>query len=540
MARFHSRGAEAGAAALIAPHWRWSRVLTLLGIFLFWWVLTAAVYRHTASNFLRAESGWFLFLSHSAPDVRQRFEKALLTKNFWGHYTPIAFLAEFETAKRIGSNGEFWKWRQITVLALLATTLFLFARGSMAALGSNRVRGIFSAGALTTILVFQVQMRDFIAWPFMVMQLFWLLFSVIALLGLVRMAQHPAETKWAWLAAAAAYASLHFLGLGIATVSATVAAMTGIWLVRRRDAASPGGNIAKPLFSLLAIATLHAIAMQRFMRMEPMISSSEWRFGPFLIECLGFIAHFALGALRSLFGPSQTAPISHDWPCGVAILLGIALVVGAAFLRAARDPSARNQTRFVLHSFASVLFLTIIALISIRQWIEPSPNGFADYLSGPRHLVPASFALVGVFTELFCLVALLPTFPSVILNFGLGICTVAAHLHFAAHIYPKIAPRAMISHQRAWHSIVAMARECQTARLAIPNVPLGELTQEFADWDLKLFEPLLRSDLKAPPETNLEIVPWSNFANGSPDQYSRQVPTLAEVRKQLNLHATRQ
>ena len=95
----------------------------------------------------------------------------------------------------------------------------------------------------------------------------------------------------------------------------------------------------------------------------------------------------------------------------------------------------------------------------------------------------------------------------------------------------------MISHERAWHSIVAMARECQQAGLGIPNVPLGQLTHEFADWDLRLFEPLLRSDLKLPPDTKLEIVPWSDVSDGTAENYSRQVPSLAKVRKQLNLNA---
>jgi hypothetical protein len=67
-------------------------------------------------------------------------------------------------------------------------------------------------------------------------------------------------------------------------------------------------------------------------------------------------------------------------------------------------------------------------------------------------------------------------------------------------------------------------------------VPLGALTQEFHDWDLKLFEPLLRSDLKVPPETTLQMGPWADFAVASPETYAREVPSLARVRKQLKLN----
>jgi hypothetical protein len=139
--------------------------------------------------------------------------------------------------------------------------------------------------------------------------------------------------------------------------------------------------------------------------------------------------------------------------------------------------------------------------------------------------------------ELFLVIGSLPVIPNVILNCTLGVGAIAGHLHFAAHTYPKAAPAAAISHDRAWRSIVATARQCQQAGLAVPNIPLGQLTQEFADWDLKLFEPLLRSDLKASPETKLGFAPWSDFANGSPEEYSRKVPALAEVRKRLNLDA---
>src|SRR5204862_1890510 len=79
--------------------------LGFIAIFLLCWLLTAAVYRQTASNFLRAESGWFLFLSHSDPGLQRRFEKVLLTRNLWGHYAPLVFVAEFETAKLAGTHG---------------------------------------------------------------------------------------------------------------------------------------------------------------------------------------------------------------------------------------------------------------------------------------------------------------------------------------------------------------------------------------------------------------------------------------------------
>jgi hypothetical protein len=532
MARFGSHRAQAGIAGQFWPSTR-----EFIVIFFLWWLLTGAVYRQTATTFLRAESGWFLFLSHSDPGVQHRFEKVLLTRNFWGHYAPLGFFAEFETAKFAGTHGGFWIWRQITVLSMAATVLFLLARSAGFAFGLTKPGAVSLAFALTAILIFQLGMRDFIAWPFMILQICWLLFTLLALLSLILIVSRPAQKGWPWLAAASAYASLHFLGLGIATVVATILTMLGIHLARRsRPPSPPATKMAAPLWTLATLAGIHAIAMQKFMRVEPAISSNGWHATEFLAEWLGFIPNLALATVRGLFSTGLLRPgsweLRQQWPIGLVVLLGFALLVGATFRQALKNPASRQQIRFVLHTFAAILFLTNVALIAVRQWSEPSPNHFVDYLSGPRYLIPASLVLVGFLFELFRAIA---SRRGAVLNTALGLCAVAGHLYFAARIFPNLAPRAMISHDRAWRSIIAMARECQSAGLAVPNVPLGELTQEFANWDLKLFEPLLRSDLKMSPETNLSMAPWSEFENGSPDEYARKVPAIADVRRRMRL-----
>jgi hypothetical protein len=515
---------------------RSSRVLEFLGAFFLWWILTTFVYHHTQSNFLRAESGWYLFLAQSTPVVQYNFEKDALTKSFNGHYTPVAFLAEFATAKLIGTHAGFWKWRQITVLALLATLLFLFARDSGYALQVSRPIAHLSATALTAILIFQPQMRDFIAWPFMILQLFWLLFTVMALLSLVHMARRPGETLWPWLAAGSAYASLHCLGLGIATVAATVAALAGIWLGARYRPNPALPKISAPLLYLIAIAGLHATVMLKLTRpAEAVASFPGWDPASFLMAALSFIPNCLFATLHSLFSTNERPPSGWqstlDWPYGLAILLAFGFLVTSAFFRALREPSERNQTRFFLQTFASVSFLMMIVLISTRQWREPSPQGFMDYLAGSRYLIPSTFALAGIMVELLFLFASAPIFLNAILNVGLAVCAIIGNREYAVNVYPKVRPKSVISHAAAWQAVVAMARECRRADLPIPNVPLGALTQEFFDWDLKKFEPLLRADLKAPPGTSLQFVAW----NETPNEYDRDVPALVEVQKKLQL-----
>jgi hypothetical protein len=513
--------------------------LGLIGIFLCWWILTALVYRHTQSNFLRAESGWYLFLSHSSPLVQHNTEKDFWTTSFNGHYAPLAFRAEYETAKLVGTHAWFWKWRQITVLALLATILFLFARSSGCALQLSGLRASLSAIGLTAIFIFQAQMRDFITWPFMILQLFWLLFTMIAVLALVQMARHPAKTLWPWVAAGAAYGSLHFLGLGIATVAATAAALVGIWFGTRRQASSNASQLRVPLLSMIALTALHGILMLKFSHARAILSSSGWQSTEWLAASLGFIPNFALATLRGLFSAGQPTPgewqSTPGWPYGLAILLGFGFLVMLAFFRYLKEPTVRNRTRFILQTFASVAFLTIITLISVRLWREPSPRGFVNYLTGARYLIPSSFALAGLIAELLFVLASAPLLLGGILNVSLAVYAIVGNLQYAANVYPKENPRSMISHSKAWQSVVAMARECQRADLAIPNVPLGALTQEFDDWDLKVFEPLLRADLKAPPETNLSFIAWPDSTNELPNEYDRDVPSLGEVRKKLHL-----
>ena len=531
MARLGPHRAEAEIALKI----RSSRVAQAIGIFLLWWILTALVYHDTQSNFLRSESGWYLFLSQSPPVVQSNFQKDALTMSFKGHYTPLGFLAEFATAKLVGTRGWFWKWRQITAVALLATMFFLFARTGGSALQLPRAKASFSAFGLTALLIFQPQMREFVAWPYMILQLGWLLCSTVALLGLVQMALRPTEIVWPWLTAGAAYTSLHFLGLGIATLAATGIGMAALQQIIRRATPSDASKLTVPFLTMIALGALHAGIMWKFPRPDGLALLPGWQPLPFLAAALGFIPNFALATLRSLFSTSpvilgsfQTTP---DWPYGLAILLAFWFLLGCAFFQCLREPTARNRARLILQSFSSMFFLALIAMIAIRQWREPTTDGFASYLVGARYLIPSTFALAGIRAEFFFLVATAPIFLNALLNLSLGVCAILGHLQYAAHVYPKTMPLSMISHDLAWRSVVAMGRECRDANLAIPNVPLGALTQDFYDWDLKLFEPLLRADLKLPPGTSLQLRSWE----GLPDEYYRDVPSLAQVKKRLLL-----
>lgn len=511
-----------------------SRVLSVIGAFLVWWILIAFVYGGTQSNFLRAESGWFLFLSHSTPEVRHQAEINLLTKSFNGHYTPISFLAEFELAKLVGPHARFWKWRQITAVALLATMLFLLTRNSGYVLQLSRPNASLSAAGLTAILIFQGQMRTFVANPFLIRQLFWLIFSLIALLALVQMVRRPGENSWPWIAAGASCASLECFGLGIATVTATAAVLAGIWLIPRRNgSSSDAAKIIIALISMIALTALHVVFMLKFSFDPPIASSPGWSPQAFLTMSLGFIPNFVFAMLRGIFSTWWLAPTSEqipaDWPYGVGILLGFGCLITSVTLRSLKKPTPRNQVRFILHTFSSGFFLAVVALTLARAWREPSTFNFVDYLKGARYLVPGGFVLSGLMIELIFLLAPKRLVLSAFLSIGLAVCAIAGQLQYARDVYPKVEPNSMISHGQAWRAIVAMARECRRANLPIPNAPLGVLTQEFSPWDLKLFEPLLCADLNCPPGTKLQFVEWPDSMNNAPNEYER-IPSFVKLR----------
>jgi hypothetical protein len=183
-------------------------------------LLVAAVYRKTPINFLRAESGWYLMQSHSSEETQERFQRDFFAHSYGGHYTPLAFLAEFETAKFVGTFESFWKWRQILALALVGAALC----GAVYAIGGvfqlSRWSRWAMGAALTAGAVFRPEIMEFISWPFMILQLIWIGFFILAMYSAVRVASAPEQTRWPWIAAATACVSIQVSGLGLVTVVA--------------------------------------------------------------------------------------------------------------------------------------------------------------------------------------------------------------------------------------------------------------------------------------------------------------------------------
>jgi hypothetical protein len=505
--------------------------------FAIWFLLVAVCYRHTQSAFLRAESGWYEFLSHS--DQRRHFLIYLLTYSYHGHYTPLAFVAEFELTRLVGPRELFWKWRQITVLSLLAMTISVFtsrlARDSRVSI----VPAAALAVGITALFVFQPQMTDFIAWPFLVMQLECLLLTVTALAALVQIAGDSKRLRWIWIATACAYGAMHATGLGLTTVGATGVVFLLLLssdYTKTRPLTRP--HLAAALAIMIVLAAIHGACMYWLPSADtPVAMHHRIAIKPLL----GFTWMFLISIFRNVIGANPATAdsvkmLSSQWLFGSAFLIASAFMLIRSIRIIRHSSRAEQRTALLLHVFSIMAFIGVLLLIIARQLSDGSENQFGGFLTGPRYLVPVSFTLLGSIISI-ALSAARRARPWVTatLLIGIGITAYVANQQYVARVWPTVDPRTTISHAKAWSLLVETAREARSAGLSVPNVPMGALTMEFYTWDLELFEPLLRYELRLPPDEKIAFASWDVFAAGIPEEYAVSVPSLRPLVELLNL-----
>ena len=61
-----------------------------------------ALHRHMQAAVLRAETGFYQVIAHSSPEHQRTFLRNFWKKSSHGHYTPLAFTAEYFFAKYVG------------------------------------------------------------------------------------------------------------------------------------------------------------------------------------------------------------------------------------------------------------------------------------------------------------------------------------------------------------------------------------------------------------------------------------------------------
>lgn len=505
-------------------------------------LLTATVYRKTPMNFFRAESGWFLFHAYSDQESQHRFQRMFFTGSYGGHYTPLAFVAEFQIAKIAGVNESIWKWRQILVLALIGAGLAgaVYAIGGALELFSS-ARWIMAA-AVTAGAIFSPEMLDFVSWPFMILQLVFVGLLVAALYSVFRVVVSPDQRQWPWLAAGAAYGSMHVSGLGLVTVAAVSVVFAGLLLIGFRLPSVPYRSARKHIGS--AFAVMLGLSVAHGWAMLQLFSSQSTPISDLLSLCrllLGFTAHLVISVSGTFLGTAISAPsaqaVGVSWPFGLLVIAGATLLLGKLLRSSLKDPAPLNLTRCLLHGFSVSAFLTLLGLVAVRQFysssLEVAATSLAVSASAPRYLVPLHFILVASAVELLARLARRAPRFSFGAFCGIALAAMAAQLDYRWNTFPYVAPLARISHASAWNLIVATVRECRAAKLPVPAVPLGSLTQEFFDWDPKMFEPLLRRELRLAPKQQIEMIAWQEYLRSDRVPYHTSAPSLQLLKKKL-------
>jgi len=483
----------------------------LAAIWLAWSILITVAYYHTNIVFLRAESGWYQAISQ-LPHRHQYF--SYFTESYHGHYTPFAFAAEIELSHWFGPRENPWKWRQLAGLVVLATCTSATVYAAAKAQRHSHWTAVAVSAGLTALFVFQPHMREFVAWPVLIFFLSTLIFSTLALLALVQLAQNPAERKWIWLAAGAAYLSMHCTGLGLINAVAAAAVfaglLVGIHYGRFKEFSSSRRALLLALGTLVLFGGVHTLCMHFLRGAVPGGPSTSHLDLPM---ALGFIAAVFFSASQA-FLVFRLLPAFHAqlilsmWPWGIFLLLSAAGLTFVLIRQYLRVPSVERLVPLVLHAFSMVAFAAFIFVGVIRSVAEPSEEWTLRYLLNSRYLVMANFTLLGSFTAVAVSLARKAGKLCVPIFVLLGLTVFAANKQYAKSAFPSVGSNFIISHGKAWRAITAMTRECRAARLPVPDVPM-RLVSEFG-WPLHHYTPILRYSLQLKPDENIQFVEWKH------------------------------
>ena len=505
--------------------------------------LVALCYHRTPVTFFRAESGWYQTLSHASTASQRDFVRDLFTKSHNGHYAPFVFWLEFEQTKLVGTKEAYWRWRAILLISLLGSILFLLVRRAAVACDLKTTTACCLSTGLTSLTLFQPLMIEFVAWPFLMLQLGWMILSMVALWSLVSLVSGANPQRFAWIAALSAYGSLHFFGLGLLTAAATASIFAVVLFFRNRfEWLSLGRRHVSAALALLVFLTVcHAICMLR-LNSIPSVTVTP-AFQPLTRALMGFAGVYPVFILNAFF-VGITVPLDaaiqlqSAWPFGPAVLLvGIFIIAAVVWQLKESERKDAIAVRFVLITFSFIGYTALLLLIAIREIHEPSRIPLFGMFVGSRNVVPSTIVFFGALVA--AAVALTAaggkaaylSIASLLLSF----CAIISQHQFARYVYPKFQPLAQVSHDHAWSLIKGMSREARAAGLPVPNIIMNDLTQEFHGWDLKLFEPVLHHDLKLAPEQRIEFVDIGEALGSRNREYARSVPSLAELGRTMRV-----
>jgi len=501
-----------------------------------------ALHRPMQVAVLRAETGFYQVIAHSSP-AQQR----IFLRNFWaqsshGHYTPLAFTAEFFFAKQAGLRPNWWRNRQFFLAGLLTFFLFGFIRSAAEKTRAPPFAGALLAAAATLIFIAQPLMRDILQWPFHGLQVTWIIFALATGWGLVRLSDSTDKNRLLWLIALLAYGSMHVLGLGLAVVTGTFAVFCLILLPTLSgyfpEFRAHVTTLTRTLAFLAILGSAHTLAMITLNNasantIATVAHSPDWH------ELVGLFALLPVSIFAELCGTRLDSRLIDSvlhtaWPIGVAVVLAIGLFIIVLFRGSQQVPCTRRSAALFLAMFSAVMLLTMVAMITLREIQEPTASGLYGYLIGARYVLPITVAWLGLALAAMMLLSAGRLFFAAAVSGLLALGTIVAHVSYESQVLPKLTPLHGASHIQVWRNLVQIAREARAANLPIPNLPLQSLSG-FPFVDFKFLEPLLDDELHLPKNEHDSFLDWTECREHRLTEYLIKCPTLLPTAQLLDL-----
>lgn len=503
------------------------RLAASTGAFAFCFLVVFLLYRTMAPQILSAETGVNIVLGYTAPANQRSWVAKFWRSSSNGHYMPFALSAEFLFSKFAGTNESLWRYRQLFGGGVIAFGVMGLFR---AAAREHTLAATILAAAAAALLTTPPIFGELLAWPFHIFQMLWLALALGVAWSFVELpgAQNP--KRQLWLIAVLAYASMHVLGLGAATVAATLATF---FLMLARPLPP---NLFKigPRSLILVTVTLAVagaihgwlmIALDHADKSVPLMHHVEWQ------RALGLVVFTPISALAELAGGSLDSTridqvLYSAWPLSAAFVLTLGLTI---FLLARRADI--HFAALALLTFSGVLLLALVAMIVLRERAAPSPSYFG-YLAAPRYHLPLALPWLGFAAAALTVVAprRLPLFAALISLFAAG--GIAAHAVYQKEVVPLVTPLHGASQSQLWRDLFQLAREARAAHLPIPNLPLQQMAG-FPFQDFKFYDPVLQHELgTTAPDQFLE---WSECRGPRLQEYLTACPTLRPTAKLLDI-----
>ena len=451
-------------------------------------------------QYMRAESGRFLATAARGAGAMGGLLAGFFTHSYNGHYTPIAFGLELLQSAIFGPHEWIWLTRQALVFAVLGVALFRLMRATLP---------VPIAFAATVVFMAQPLMLEIASWPFMVMQLGYLIFFAVTASLLIEFARQPKATTL-WWTVSCGYATMQVCGTGLATAFSLEGCLIGLYLAARsRGALTILRRHLVWAIGVLAVLTLiHGALMAHLppntpatVRVAPLVDFE--RFGGLLVDTLW-------AALRAMWGADafpwpRVEAVTADAAYGFGV---VAILVAVGFHLAKRyrhDGTPDRLAQILVYSFSAGTLLFVVALMVMRGGSDDELLGF---LIGSRYLILISAPTLVVFASLVMVVKW-PAGLARAISAAVIVTSLSATFVFAYSVKPKVWPRQSISDDRVIAASTAYIETAVATHSPVEDVDMSPVGDGFP-FDLKWYAPIIRKQIGLAPSVDLT---WGTSTN---------------------------